>query len=43
MKKLMKIKLNTFWNNYRFNEKNGVLIIETFYVGLYIVLMTTQR
>jgi hypothetical protein len=36
-------KTKHIWNNYKFNEENGVLIIETFYVGLSIVLMTTQR
>jgi hypothetical protein len=38
----MKIKLNAFWNNYRCNEKIGVLIIKMLYVGIFIVLMTIQ-
>jgi hypothetical protein len=39
----MKIKLNAFGNNCKCNEKNGIIIIEMLYVGLFIVLMTTQR
>jgi hypothetical protein len=37
------IKLNEFWNNYKCNEKKGILIIGMLYVGLFIVLTTTQR
>ncbi len=43
VKKLMKRRLNTFWNNYNFKEKNGVFITKMFYVGLFIMLMTIQK
>jgi len=43
MKKLMKIKLNAFWKIANSMKENGILIIEILYVGLSILLMTTQR
>jgi hypothetical protein len=33
VKKLMKKRLNTFWNNYKFKEKNGIFIIKMSYVS----------
>jgi hypothetical protein len=41
--KLIKKKQNTFCNNYKFKDKNGVLIIEMHRVGLFIVLMILQK
>jgi hypothetical protein len=33
VKKLMKKRLNTFWNNYKFKEKNDIFIIKVPYVS----------
>jgi hypothetical protein len=33
VKKLMKKRLNTFWNNYKFKEKNDIFIIKMPYVS----------
>jgi len=39
----MKRKLNKFYNSCKLKEKNGVLIIEMHFVGLFIVLMITRK
>ncbi len=41
--KLIKKRQNTFWNNCKFKEENGVLVIEMHFVGHFIVLMITQK
>jgi len=36
-------KIKFFYNSCKLKEKNGVLIIEMHFVGLFIVLMITRK